>query len=103
MNKEKSQKANKIFLMATDGDKDEILPNITLCYNGIVRRSIEIPTVKTLLAPVDKSSMITLSMIRTYHVFYVKSGIRMLNGTRKSVYGGLILSNIFYLTISSET
>jgi len=60
------------------------------------------PTINFLYSPVDKSHMITLSTTRTTKLFNLETGIRHFNGTKDSIYGGLILSNTLYLTISSE-
>ncbi|HEB63399.1 MAG TPA: hypothetical protein ENJ07_02845 [Gammaproteobacteria bacterium] len=60
------------------------------------------PTANILLSPVDKSSMITLSTTRSTHLFKFEAGIRTFNGANDSIYGGLIVSNTVFMTLSGE-
>ena len=60
------------------------------------------PSANILISAADKSSMITLSTTRSTHLFKFEAGIRTFNGANNSVYGGLIVSNILFLTLSGE-
>ncbi len=60
------------------------------------------PTANILLSPVDKSSMITLLATRSTHLFKFEAGIRAFNGANNSIYGGLIISNTVFMTLSGE-
>ena len=60
------------------------------------------PTINVLFAPADKSNMTTLSVTRSYTAVNIESGFRIFSGANDSVYGGLIVSSIFYITCSSE-
>ncbi len=60
------------------------------------------PSANILISAADKSSMITLSTTRSTHLFKFEAGIRLFNGTNDSVYGGLLVSNILFMTLSGE-
>jgi len=60
------------------------------------------PTVNTLMSIDDGSSITTLSAIRRYHLFKFEAGLRTFSGHNDTVYGGLLLKKIMYLTLSSE-
>jgi len=60
------------------------------------------PTINILLSPDDKSYMTTLSITRAYNLFKLETGVRLFNGSNNSVYGGLIISNTVFATLSSE-
>ncbi len=60
------------------------------------------PTANILISPTDKSSMMTLSTTRSTHLFKFEAGIRTFNGASDSVYGGLIINKIVFMTLSGE-
>ncbi len=60
------------------------------------------PTINILLSPDDNSFMSTLSITRAYNVFKLEAGLRMFTGTNDSVYGGLIVNYMTFVTLLSE-
>lgn len=60
------------------------------------------PTVNLLLNPADNSNMLTLSVTRSTHLFKFTAGIRTFNGANDSVYGGLIVDRIMFMTLVGE-
>lgn len=60
------------------------------------------PSINILMSPADSSSMLTLAVSRTYNLLKIETGVRSFNGSKDSVYGGLIIDRMLYMTVSSE-